>query len=247
MGRRSVDDIDWRRVAKTIADHGAATTTSCLRVPTRIYDISRQVDTSIPVWPGDAPFRVDWIALRSAGAIANVSALLVSPHTGTHADAPLHVRDSAEGIGEMDLAPFIGLALVVDVSKAAAIDREVVQSALRGHSRPERILFRTAAWGEGSAFPRTFAALTPEAIEILRSAGVRLVGTDAPSVDPFDSPDLPAHHALVSAGIAILENLYLDEVPPGAYELIALPLKLSGVDASPVRAILRTVEEGAEG
>jgi arylformamidase len=147
--------------------------------------------------------------------------------------------DSGAGIGDLALNPFIGPAVVVDVRGRGSIDRELVDAILRAPG-VERILFRTGAWGKAGQFPERFPAVDPAAVESLRAAKVQLIGTDAPSVDPFDSTDLLAHHALFGAGIAILENLLLDEVPDGEYELIALPLKIMGLDGSPVRAVLRS-------
>lgn len=205
----------------------------------RLIDITRPLDARIPVWPGDTPFGMRWTTLRSQGAPVNLSTLTLSPHTGTHADAPYHVLEEGSRLGEMDLEAFVGAAIVVDVRGAAAIDDAAVASALTGAGRPERVLFRTGAWEGRDGFPTDFPGFAPPAVDTLRRAGVRLLGTDAPSVDPFDSETLPAHHAILGAGIAILENLRLDGVEPGAYELIALPLALVEADGSPVRAVLR--------
>jgi len=113
-------------------------------------------------------------------------------------------------------------------------------------AEPPRLLLKTGsvpAAGDGpTAFPESFSALSPELAHALGAAGALLVGLDTPSVDPFDSTDLAAHHALVAGGVVNLEGLVLEEVPPGLYELIALPLRLVGLDASPVRAVLRAPE-----
>src|SRR5207244_2645267 len=90
-------------------------------------------------------------------------------------------------------------------------------------------------------FNTDFAALSAELVETLYAQGVKLVGIDTPSVDLFDSKDLPAHRTFLRLDMAILEGLVLRDVPEGVYELIALPLRLVGFDASPVRAVLRTV------
>jgi arylformamidase len=108
---------------------------------------------------------------------------------------------------------------------------------------PPRLLLKTGSVRDPSRFPERFSALSPDLARALGAVGALLVGLDTPSVDPFDSKDLPAHHALVAGGVANLEGLLLDEVPPGRYELIALPLRLVGLDASPVRAVLRTLHD----
>lgn len=202
-----------------------------------LYDISRPLDDSIAVWPGDIPFQLEWTSLQARGDSTNVSALRMSAHTGTHADAPCHAVEGGAAIGDLALSIFIGPARLVD-SRGKSIDRALLSTVGPAGQLPPRLLFRTGAWTSG-AFPSDFPALDANLVSILQAAGVVLVGTDAPSVDPMDAVDLPAHRALASAGIAILENLLLDHVPEGDYELIALPLRLAGGDGSPVRAVLR--------
>jgi arylformamidase len=109
-------------------------------------------------------------------------------------------------------------------------------------SNPPRLLLKTESVRDRKTFPERFSALSPELAALLGEKRVLLVGLDTPSVDPFDSKTLDAHHALAHGGVAILEGLILDGVPEGVYELIALPLRLAGLDASPVRAVLRTLE-----
>lgn len=204
----------------------------------RMYDVTRPVRGGMPVWPGDAPCRVAWTSRMADGEAANVAELRMSAHTGTHADGPFHLCEDGARIGAAPLDAFLGPALLVDARGReldAAWAREVVASS------PARVLVRTGAWDDPDVFPTRFAAPTGEAARILVDAGVRLLGTDAPSVDPFDSEELPAHRVLCAAGVAILENLLLDDVPPGAWELIALPLRLEEADASPVRAVLRSL------
>jgi arylformamidase len=106
----------------------------------------------------------------------------------------------------------------------------------------ERVLLATGTFPDPNSFRDDFAALTPELIDFLHDSGVRLVGIDTPSVDLFDSKELETHHRFLAHDMAILEGLMLAHVPEGCYELIALPLHLVGFDASPVRAILRTLQ-----
>ena len=205
-----------------------------------IIDISRPVRTGTPVWPGDAPCCVRWTMLRSEGMSVNVAELSMSAHTGTHADGPFHVSDDGVRIGAAPLEEYTGPARVVDARGVGMIDGDFLLRALGYEAHwPPRVLFFTGAWADENVFPTEFAAIAPGAAMMLAGAGVRLVGTDAPSVDPFDSKDLPAHNRFGAAGCAILENLLLDHVAQGDYELIALPLRLEEADASPVRAVLR--------
>jgi arylformamidase len=201
----------------------------------RIHDITRPVHAGMPVWPGDTPCRLAWTgALARDGA--NTSALSCSVHTGTHADGPYHVLDDGARIGDVPLDAFIGSAHVVDAAGVAEIGAAWLDQHLPNDC--ERALLRTGAWTRADVFPAAWAALTEDAARLLLRRGIRLLGTDAPSPDAFDSPDLPVHRILLGAGIAIVENLMLDDIEPGRYELIALPLRLAEADASPVRAVL---------
>lgn len=204
----------------------------------RIYDVSRTLSSRIAVWPGDTPFRAEWSSRVEAGSSVNLSRLILSPHTGTHADAPLHVDSGAEGIGALSVRAFFGPAVVIEVDQGQAITPETLRP-LDGRDGPLRVLFKTSY----SAIPdgewnEDWLPILPETVDRLAENGVVLVGTDAPSVDPAKSKTLDAHHALVRHGIVNLELLSLQDVPSGRYILLALPLKLEGLDASPVRALL---------
>jgi arylformamidase len=173
---------------------------------------------------------------RREGSPVNVAALTLSAHTGTHVDGPYHFDDDGARPAELALDAFIGPAQVVDAIGRDTIDVDVV-AGIELAAAP-RILFRTRSRSDATQFPTRFAALSPALASRLGEAHVRLVGTDAPSVDAFDSKTLAAHRVLAAAGIAILENLVLDGVAAGRYTLIALPLKLVEADSSPVRAVL---------
>ncbi|HLE84489.1 MAG TPA: arylformamidase [Thermoanaerobaculia bacterium] len=207
--------------------------------PVRLFDISPPVAPGIAVWPGDTPYRAELSWAISRGDSVNVSALTSTPHLGAHADAPFHVDERGASVSELPLEPFLGPCRVVEVPPAPL----VLPAHLAGIdlADPPRLLLKTGSVGDRSRFPASFSALSPELARALGEAGALLVGIDSPSVDPFDSKDLAAHHALVAGGVANLEGLYLDEVPPGLYELVALPLRLVGLDASPVRAVLRAL------
>lgn len=209
----------------------------------RLYDISPPVRPGVPVWPGDTPYRAELSWAIARGDSVNVSALTTTPHLGAHADAPFHVAAGGVGVGELPLEPFLGPCQLVEVPPAPLILPEHLGGVDLGD--PPRLLLKTGSAstpnGNPSRFPEAFSALSPELARALGESGALLVGLDTPSVDPFDSKDLAAHHALVAGGVVNLEGLMLDAVPPGIYELIALPLRLEGLDASPVRAVLRTL------
>jgi arylformamidase len=202
-----------------------------------MYDITRSVSPQTAVWPGDQPFEVQWTAELSASSVVNIGAVRMSTHCGTHADAPLHFQAGGGSIDTIPLTVFIGPARVVQVPATSFIRPEDVPDVdLR---ETPRVLFRTrSSEVKDTAWTDRFPALHPDTAHWLGQRGVLLVGTDAPSVDPAASKALPAHKALHAAGITILENLSLRAVLPGRYRLVALPLKLIGMDAAPVRAVL---------
>jgi arylformamidase len=202
----------------------------------RVHDISQPLGTGTAVWPGDHPFEVDWTLRIADGATVNLAAIALSVHTGTHVDGTLHFEEKGTGAGFLPLDAYIGMAVVVDARGRMVLDADVLDGVdLVG---AKRVLFRTREAVDAGEFPAAVMPITPALAERLGRAGVRLVGTDAPSVDPIDSKTLAAHHALAGAGVAILENAVLDAVPPGRYFLVALPLRLTEADSSPVRAVL---------
>jgi arylformamidase len=174
------------------------------------------------------------------GASVNVSELTLSPHTGTHADAPLHYNSLGAPLNGVALDAYVGPALVVEVATSGAIMPEHLAGVEL--TKVERLLVKTpASLRPDDEWWDDFAYLAQETAELIGRAGVRLFGTDASSVDHVHSKTLDAHHTFDRYGVYILENLQLRDVPPGQYELIALPLKVA-VDGSPVRAALRSLD-----
>jgi arylformamidase len=206
----------------------------------RIWDLSPPVRAGSPVFPGDAPFGSGWAARIGPGCPVNVSTLTLSPHTGAHADAPLHYDDQGAAIGAVPLAPYIGPCRVIHAIGCGPLVRwSDLAHALDG--LPARVLVRTRQAAASTHWDPDLTAFAPQTLEALADRGVRLVGIDTASVDPADSKTLESHQVLRRRDLRVLENLVLDDVPEGDYELIALPLKLTTADASPVRAILRTL------
>lgn len=200
-------------------------------------DISIMLRPGTPQWPGDTPFDCRWAWSMAEGASVNVSCLTGSPHNGTHADAPLHVRGGAAGSERLPVEAFVGPAWVSDVrGRRGAL--EVSELGLPD-APVDRLLLRTGASIATGTFPAGWPALAPAAAQALAARGVRLLGVDCPSVDDRDSKDLAVHHALFDGGAQVLENLDLSAVEAGPWELLALPLRLFGLDAAPVRALLR--------
>ncbi|SNS77670.1 MULTISPECIES: arylformamidase [unclassified Azospirillum] len=203
----------------------------------KLWDISQKVRVGIPVWPGDSAYREERTWSIGPGCPVNVCQISLSTHTGTHTDAPLHYDDAGLPMGEVPLDTYIGPCQLLTIPPGVGLAgvAHVVPFFQGGTSR---LLLRTF-----ERFPNgwisDFTAIDPALMDWLAARGVRLIGTDAPSVDPQDSKSLDAHMAVRRHGMAILEGLVLDGVADGFYELIAPPLRLATADASPVRAVLR--------
>lgn len=202
----------------------------------RIWDISQVLRPGLPVWPGDTPFALERVWDIARGAPVNVARATMSTHAGTHGDAPLHYAPGAADSAACTLEPYLGECLVVDARHAAG---RVEPGDLPPLGGARRVLLRTFDRFPHDRWVSDFTAIAPATIAHLAAAGVVLIGTDAPSLDPENSQEMAAHQAVLAADMRILEGLVLDDVPPGPYELIALPLPIAGGDASPVRAVLR--------
>jgi arylformamidase len=206
----------------------------------RLWDISPAVSAASPVFPGDTPYAQAWAARIGPGCPVNVSTLTLSPHTGAHADAPLHYDDAGAPIGAVELAPYLGRCRVIHaIDCGPLVEWAHLQHAVA--DLPPRVLVRTYTRQPAGWDPR-LAAFAPQTVQRLADLGVLLIGIDTASIDPAESKDLPSHQVIRRRNLRVLENLCLDEVLAGDYELIALPLKLISADASPVRAVLRELE-----
>jgi len=203
----------------------------------KLWDISPPIAPDSPVFPGDEAYTQRWTARIGPGCPVNLTAITMSPHIGAHADAPLHYADGERAIGEVDLSPYLGRCRVIHAIGPARLIRPE-ELAASAHDLPPRVLVRSCETAP-TAWSPEFSSFAPETIAWLAGLGVKLVGIDSQSVDPADSKTLDSHHQLLHHDLRVLENLVLDAVPAGDYELIALPLKLMQACASPVRAVLR--------
>ena len=202
----------------------------------RIWDISQVLRPGLPVWPGDTAFSHTPTWKMSDSSPVNVSALTLSTHSGAHADAPLHYAADGASIDVVGLEPYLGECLVIDARGCGPLVEPHHLPPLDG---AQRVLLRTYEAFPHDAWDRKFTAVASATIEALAAQGVILIGLDSPSLDPETSKTMDAHHAVAKADMRVLEGLVLDDVPPGRYELIALPLAIAGADAAPVRAVLR--------
>ena len=204
----------------------------------KLWDISPPVHAGAPVFPGDTAYAQQWAATIGPGCPVNVSAITLSPHVGAHADAPLHYDAGGAAIGAVSLDAFLGPCRVVHaIGCGPLVKPEHIAHALK--DMPPRVLVRVYQRQPQDAFDHALPAFAPETVEQLADLGVLLIGIDSASIDPADSKTLDSHQTIRRRGLRVLENLLLDDVPEGDYELIALPLKLTTADASPVRAVLR--------
>lgn len=217
-----------------------------------IYDISPIISTRMQVWPGDTPITRNVIADMANGSNITLSSITATLHMGSHADGPNHYSHPAPGVGERSLAYFLGPCQLIDANVTRGSRVRVRDLVLPKGIESPRVLIRTNTFPSIERWNEDFAGLSPELIDYLADAkvcahepdvprtGVITIGVDTPSVDTQESKDLPAHKAIARRDIQIIEGLALKDVPAGVYELIALPLRMVGYDASPVRAVLRT-------
>jgi arylformamidase len=214
-----------------------------------IFDISRALSSNLAPWPGDTPFHFELKWKMAEGATVNVGAVSMGVHNGTHADATFHFDEGGDSIDRMPLDAYVGDALVIDLAKPFAgtgdeldrtrqigiADLDAFSSSIE---QAPRLLLKTGVWKNSKFFPEWIPVIAPEVPEWLRERKVKLLGLDLPSVDPIEAKKLTNHYALAAARIAIVESLDLSKVEAGIYHFSALPLKIAGGDAGPVRAIL---------
>ena len=204
-----------------------------------LYDLTPTVSPSLGVWPGDTPASRTVLLDIPKGDTVTLSTLTATVHLGAHTDAPNHYGVGQPGIDARALDYYLGPCQVVRATVGR--NERVTEAMVMQPIVESRVLVATGTFPDPNQFTRDFAALAPELVDQWHARGVRLIGIDTPSVDLFDSKELPAHGRFLANDMAILEGIVLAHVPEGRYELIALPLKLEGFDASPVRAVLRSL------
>jgi len=201
-----------------------------------LIDISPTLHPGVAVWPGDQTFSRQVALDMQSGDNLTLSAIQTTVHVGAHTDAPNHYDKDGDDIASRPLDLYYGACQVVEVEVARG--ERIMPAHLTAEISAPRVLFKTGTFPDPDHFNEDFAALSPELVAVLATAGVRLVGIDTPSVDLCHDKELLSHRAIARADMAILEGVVLDHVDPGVYTLVALPLKLQGADASPVRAVL---------
>jgi arylformamidase len=210
------------------------------KIAMKIFDISRPLFNGLAPWPGDTAFQYELKWKMAEGATVNVGAVTMGVHNGSHADAPFHFKQGAMTIEQVPLEVYLGEAVVVDLSKKFETNRttQITIGDLESSPEAPRLLLKTGVWTDSRIFPEWIPVIAPDVAEWLGNRNVKLLGLDLPSVDPIEAKVLVNHHALAAARIAIVESLDLSEIEAGTYHFSALPLRITGGDAAPVRAIL---------
>jgi arylformamidase len=219
------------------------------RPPQGNSDSAGWIDVSVPIrtgmvhYPGNPEVRLEFVKHLERGDPATVSKLTLGVHTGTHLDAPVHFIRDASGVDRLPLEALIGVARVIDVPDVEAVTAQHL--VLHAIGAGERILLRTRnsirCWNTDE-FIADYSYLSADAATLLAQRQVRTIGIDYLSIGGGDS-GIEVHHILLDAGIVILEGLDLSKISPGWHDLICLPLRLSGCDGSPARALLRPQAE----
>lgn len=204
-----------------------------------LIDVSVPLDSTTPTYPGNTPFAIEPIMRTGRGDRANVSTLHLSAHSGTHVDSPWHSLPEGGRTETLSLEVLVGPARVIELTTHNGITADdLIPFGLSGE---QRVLLKTpnsAYWGSPE-FRKDFVGVTDSGARYLVERGVRLVGVDYLSVEVYQAPGAPAHHALLTAGVIIVEGLNLRDVEPGPYELFCLPLRIVGCDGAPARVVLR--------
>lgn len=203
-------------------------------------DISQPLNNELAHWPGDTPFTYEVTYSKEQTGSVNIGKISTSLHSGTHIDAPFHFMNNGARVLDLDINVYIGPCRLIDVSPYKKIDHEALSHFdLEGVTR---LLLRTSTPNNPRLFPEQITYITKEGASYMKEKGIQLIGVDIPSIDPLDSKNMEGHHALYQNGICILENVMLDHVEPGEYDLIALPLPIQDGDGSPVRAVIRPLK-----
>ena len=206
----------------------------------KIFDVSRPLFNGLAPWPGDTAFHYELKWKMAEGATVNVGAVTMGVHNGSHADAPFHFEQGKTTIERMPLETYLGEAVVVDLTNRFENGKrpEITIADVAREANAPRVLLKTGVWKDPRTFPEWIPVIARDVPKWLETREVKLLGLDLPSVDSIEAKVLVNHHALAAANIAIVESLDLSEVEAGTYHFAALPLRITGGDAAPVRAIL---------
>ncbi len=205
----------------------------------KLIDVSVPLDARLPTYPGNTPFSLEPVKRIARGDSSNVSTLHMSAHTGTHVDAPRHFFDNGPSTEALPLEMLIGRTRVIEVASRTGVSAEDLSAV--DLSADVRLLIKTRnsfLWSVPD-FQRDYVGVTESGANHLVAHGVKVVGVDYLSVEPFKKAGAPAHHVLLGAGTIVIEGLDLRDVDPGVYDMYCLPLRVVGSDGAPARVVLR--------
>lgn len=205
----------------------------------RIHDVTAPLAPGMLTYPGDPSVEIEPVR-RTGDAPYSLSRMALTTHSGTHVDAPAHFLAGGATVDQLPLEILLGKARVVELLARERVERADLEALdLRDDLR---VLLKTRMSGQmlKPGYQEDHVYLSEDAAHYLAQAGIKLVGFDYLSIDRSGSADFPAHHALLGAGVVVIEGLDLSEVEPGEYEMACLPLRVAGGDAAPARVVLRS-------
>ena len=205
----------------------------------KLIDVSVPLDAQLPTYPNNTPFSLEAIKRIARGDSSNVSTLHMSAHTGTHVDAPRHFFDAGSGTESLPLDLLLGRTRVIEVDARAGVAVDDLSGL--DLSDDIRVLIKThnsRLWGSPEFHP-DYVGVLESGAKYLVAQGIKVVGVDYLSVEKFHNPGAPAHHALLGAGVIVIEGLDLRDVEAGIYDMLCLPLRIVGSDGAPARVVLR--------
>jgi len=211
---------------------------------TRLIDVTVRLSPRTPIWPDAPRFEVSQKRIElDGGEVAMGSFFSMTPHCGTHIDAPLHFAPAGLPIDAVDLDLLVGPCRVWEHLGDMHIGKDDLLAM--GFVAEKRVLFKTrnSASLRRGEFDEGFISFLPDAIEHFICSGVKLLGTDGFSIGPFGELTNRNHVMFCGAGGIIIEVLDLMDVEAGQYNLIALPIKLEGVEGAPARVLLLRPED----
>ena len=227
----------------TGSDHSSTVSCRCGERALKIHDVTLTLRPGMTTWGGEPGPEITPLRRIARGDTANVSTITFGGHTGTHVDPPIHFIEGGATVDQLPLDALIGPCVVVDYDGAGHVSADWLEKA-RVPPETKRILIRTRnsqLWNDPmQKFTREFVAVNASAARWCVERGMRLVGVDYLTIEPQgpEKAGYPTHHALLGAGVVIIEGLDLRAIAAGTYELVCAPLKIAGGDGAPARVFL---------
>ena len=205
----------------------------------KLYDATLPIQEGMVTFPGDPHFKTKPFFQRQKGDPFDLALLSMGTHLGTHLDPPAHYLDRGATVDELPLDALVGSGVVLDMTGRPSVDRQALEESEMGDH--VRILLKTDNSPRllEPAFHEDYVHLTEDGARHLVRRGVQLVGIDYLSIERYKNPGAPVHHALLEAGVVVVEGVHLLDIAPGPYEIFCLPLRIKGADGAPARVILR--------